>query len=117
CATFLSFSVASLVSFGTFLIAESSGYLLQSLEYYNTTDRENNIILHKLLVKVIAQPISMAFRFYSDLKLTSNLVEGRLVGWLTVLRAGFLFGILCLLLYLIGVIIFRRRELATYSGN
>ncbi len=117
CATFLSFSVASLVSFGTFLIAESSGYLLQSLEYYNTTDRENNIILHKLLVKVIAQPISMAFRFYSDLKLTSNLVEGRLVGWLTVLQAGFLFGILCLLLYLIGVIIFRRRELATYSGN
>lgn len=117
CATFLSFSVASLVSFGTFLVAESSGYLIQSLQYYDMTDREGNIILHKLLVKIIAEPISLAFRFYSDLKPASNLVEGRLVGWWTLVQATALFGVLCFLLYLIGVFIFRRRELATYSGS
>lgn len=117
CATFLSFSVAALVSFGTFLVAESSGYLIQSLQYYDATDRKGQIILHKLAVKVVAEPVSLAFKFYSDLKPTSNLVEGRLVGWWTLVQAGALFGALCLVLYLVGVLIFRRRELATYSGN
>src|SRR5690606_28812378 len=116
-ATFLSFSVAALVSFGTFLVAESSGFLIQSLEYYSATDRQGNIIFHKLLVKVIAEPIAMAFKFYSDLKPTTDLVEGRLIGWWTLVLAVALFLGLSVLLYGAGVVIFRRRELATYSGN
>ncbi len=116
-ATFLSFAVASLVAFGTFLIAESAKYLYDSLEYYASTTDNGQIDFFRVAVRAIAVPISRAFHFYSSLRPTANLVEGRVIPWTTVGLAAIVLGLLTLLLYGIAVAVFRRRELAMYSGQ
>lgn len=116
-STFLSFAVASLVAFGTFLIAESAKFLYDSLEYYASTTDKGEIDFFRLLVRSIAVPISRVFHFYSTLRPTANLVEGRVVAWSTVGLAAAVLGLLTALLYAIAVTIFRRRELAMYSGQ
>lgn len=116
-ATFLSFSVASLVAFGTFLIAESAKYLYDSLEYYASTTDKGQIDFFRVAVRAIAVPISRAFHFYSTLRPTANLVEGRVVPWTTVGLAAVVLGLITLLLYGVAVAVFRRRELAMYSGQ
>jgi hypothetical protein len=116
-ATFLSFSVASLVAFGVFLLAESSGFLNTSLEYFSSTDDKKNVIWWKAAVRLVAVPVAGAFTFYSNLNPTGDLVDGRLVGWDTLALAALTLGALTALLYAVAVFVFRRRELATYSGQ
>lgn len=116
-ATFLSFPVASLVAFGVFLMAESAGFLSSSLEYYASVDAQGNVELFRLLVRGIAAPVAGTFKFYSELRPTTNLVDGRVVSWATVFQAVVVMGGLTLALYALAVIVFRRRELATYSGQ
>jgi hypothetical protein len=116
-ATFLSFPVASLVAAGIFLVAEGARFLGGSLEYFGGEWDDPKFELWRFIVRLIAQPLAYAFRFYADLRPTTTLVEGRLVTWLAVGRAAFLLGALTFALYAIGVAIFRRRELATYSGQ
>lgn len=116
-ATYLSFSVASLVAFGTFLVAESAGYLANSLEYFSATDAKGNTEIWKVFIRLIAVPISWIFGGYGRLDPTGSLVEGRMVGWETVLQALLALGLFTAILYAIAVQIFRGRELATYSGQ
>lgn len=116
-STFLSFPVAALVAFGVFFMAQSAGYLFTSLDYFASVDDKGNIDYFATVIRGIAWPISRAFRFYSDLKPTSSLVDGRMVPWSRVLSATAIIGSLCAVLYAIGVTIFRKRELATYSGQ
>lgn len=117
-ATFLAFPVACLVSFGVFLLAESAGFLAYSLDYF-TADSEAGAAerLSYGLVELIARPMSEMFRFYSNLSPMADLVEGRVVPWGTVGHSTLVMGGLCLVLGLIGSIVFRNRELATYSGQ
>lgn len=116
-ATYLSFAVASLIAFGTFLIAESAGFLSTSLEYFNVEDSKGNTEYWKAIVKVISSPIAWTFKHYADLKPTANLVDGRMVDWPTVATAAVVLGALTAVMYAIAVHIFRNRELATYSGQ
>lgn len=115
--TFLSFSVASVVAFGTFLVAEGAKFLFDALEYYSATDTKGNVDYFRIVVRAIAVPISRMFHYYSNLRPTANLVDGRLVEWGTVLVATLVLGLATALLYLIAVTVFRRRELAMYSGH
>jgi hypothetical protein len=116
-ATYLSFSVASLIAFGTFLIAESSGFLSTSLEYFNADDGKGNVNYAIVVIRTIALPIAWAGKHYADLKPTANLVDGRLMDWGTVAIAAVALGLITAILYGIGVLIFSKRELATYSGQ
>ncbi len=116
-ATYLSFAVASLIAFGTFLIAESASFLSTSLEYFDTTTVKGGTSIWRVVVKTISEPIAMIFKHYADLKPTANLVDGRMVDWGTVAIAAVVLGALTGALYAIAVHIFRRRELATYSGQ
>lgn len=116
-ATFLSFPVSSLVSFGAFLSAEAAGFLTQSLEYYSTVDREGNVQFLKVVIHGVASAVAWLFGTYSDLEPTSRLVDGRLLPWSEVgMAMVILFGATAVL-YAVGVTIFRRRELAIYSGH
>ncbi len=117
CSTYLSFSVASLMAFGTFLLAESAGFLSTSLEYFDGADAKGNIDYFRTAIRAIAVPLATAFKNYADLKPTANLVDGRMVDWITVAIAAVVLGALTAILYAIGVTIFRKRELATYSGQ
>jgi ABC-type transport system involved in multi-copper enzyme maturation permease subunit len=116
-ATCLSFPVASMVSFGTFLLAESSRFLLSSLESYQVEDNKGNILYFNKVIELVTTPLAKSFSFYSNLRPTANLVDGTLVAWGQVATGAIYMGVFTLLLYAAGVVIFRNRELATYSGH
>lgn len=116
-ATFLSFSVASLVSFGTFLIAESTSFLITALDNFANVDSQGNLSVFNTIVRFVAVPVSQMFRFYGELAPTDDLVEGRMLGWGSLVQTMVIMFVVCLGLYAAGVTIFRKRELATYSGQ
>lgn len=116
-ATFLSFPVASLVSIGTFFIAESSTYVASSLQSFGPENIDGKWRLWRYLVHHIADTVSRTFIIYADLKPTSRLSTGMLLGWGDVARGTIVLAVLALILYAMGVVIFRRRELAIYSGH
>lgn len=116
-ATFLSFSVASLVAFGTFFVAESTGFLIKSLDYFSSETTDGGVDVFRLIVRAIAVPIARLFKTYSELTPTNSLVDGRMLGWSDVGLALLVLGLVSAVLYVLGVLIFRQRELATYSGQ
>lgn len=117
-STFLAFPVACLVSFGSFLLAEGAGYLSNSLDYFSPDNDANAATKVSMsVIEAVGRQLTALFRFYSDLSPTADLVEGRVVPWAAVGHTALVMGLLCLLLGLIGSVIFRNRELATYSGQ
>lgn len=116
-ATFLSFPVAAMTAFGVFMMAESASFLKTALDYYATVDDKGNIDYFASFIRGIAYPISRGFSFYSDLRPTSRLVDGLVIPWSTVAKAAMIISLLCGILYAIAVSIFRKRELAMYSGQ
>jgi hypothetical protein len=117
-ATFLSFPVACLVAFSIFLMAEGTGFLSQALEYYDAAGPGGRDIEYwKVPVRAIGLVVTWMFKTYSDLRPTTRLVDGRLLAWTSV---GWGLAVLACwsgALYAIATLIFRRRELATYSGQ
>jgi hypothetical protein len=70
-----------------------------------------------VFIAKLAEGISGAFSVYSDLRPTARLVEGEYLSWGSLATGTIVVGIWCLVLFVIGVLIFRRRELAIYSGH
>jgi hypothetical protein len=115
--TFLSFPVACIVALGTFFAAESASWVIDSAGYYGVTDDDGNFQLHKWIVVQVSTTVGRIFQVYSDLQPTTRLVEGRLLSWGGLGIGTSVLSISSLILFLLGVFIFRRRELATYSGQ
>jgi len=116
-ATFTSFPVACLVSFAIYASAEGATFLLGALENYRTQTNEGQTLYFNVGIAFIATWISKAFKVYSDLQPTSRLVDGRLLGWSDVAQGTVVLACWIGVLFLAAVTTFRRRELATYSGN
>lgn len=116
-ATFMSFPVACLVAVCVFLMAEGAGFIASSLEVYSVKDTEGDINPIKVAIASISYGVSSMFSVYADLRPTGRLVEGRLLGWGESARGVSVLAIASAALYLAGVWIFRRRELAIYSGH
>lgn len=116
-ATFLSFPVACLVSFGALLAAEGSGFLRTSVETFATTDDKGNVQAFNLVASVVTRLVSGAFSLYGDLKPTKRLVQGELIPLGSVIVGGVFIAIASGAFYLLAVITMRRRELAIYSGR
>ncbi len=115
--TFLGFPTACLVAFGIFFMAEGANYLGDSLNYYIDIGPNTKLEVHEHIIKAIGLTVSQAFKTYADLKPTKELVDGRLMtlgdvanglAVLTFWTAG---------LFALAVGIFRKRELAIYSGH
>lgn len=117
CATFMSFPVACLVSFAVFFAAEGAKYLSASLETFSTEDREGKVLVFNTIVAYIAQVVSQLFRVYADLKPTTRLAEGIKLSFGDVALGTGVLALWTLVLFLFAVLIFRRRELAVYSGH
>ncbi|MCA9273636.1 MAG: hypothetical protein KDA31_11400 [Phycisphaerales bacterium] len=117
CSTFLSFPVASMVSFGVFLMAESAGYVRLAVDNYSTLGGNNQVNFLKVIISFISYAVSWIFNVYSDLKPVEKLVNGQMVGGVDMLVAGAVIGIWCAVLFVASVLIFRKRELAIYSGQ
>lgn len=116
-ATFASFPVACLLAFGVFLCAESSDFLLKALENYSTEDLDRKVIYHKLIFSQIATLIGNVFSVYGTLNPVERLVEGRIMPWGSVARGLAVLALGAALFYAAAGLIFRRRELAIYSGK
>lgn len=117
CATFVSFPVACLVSLGTFWAAEGAGFLREALENWSTEDDKGNVIIYKKVIEIVASVIQRLFHVYGELKPTQKLVEGVLLSWTDVVLGSIVLAVCTVMLYFIAVSIFKRRELATYSGH
>ncbi len=115
--TFLSFPVACLVSFGTFVTAEGASFLTKALEYYNTADEHGNIDIFAVVVHAISSVVAGIFRLYSDLKPTEKLVDGLRLPWSDVAIGTVVLAGATAALYAIAVFTLRKRELAVYSGQ
>ncbi len=116
-ATFMSYPVACLLAVGIFFMAEGAGFIASSLVVYSVKDNAGDINPIKVVIASISYGVSWLFSVYSDLRPTGRLVEGRLLGWGESARGVSVLGIASLVLYFAGVLIFRRRELAIYSGH
>jgi ABC-type transport system involved in multi-copper enzyme maturation permease subunit len=115
--TFLSFSVASLVSFGIFGMAESATAITKALEVFDERDNQNQIVIWKWIVVQIAKTTSSLFRPYGELEPTQRLVDGLLMTWPEVASGVSVLAVLTIILFAAAVAIFRSRELAIYSGQ
>lgn len=116
-STFLSFSVASLVSMATFLAAEGAGFVNSALENYWTEDEKGNILIINTITAKIAGVVGAIFKVYADLRPTARLVEGLELSMRDVLAGSTVLLSTTAILFAVAVFIFRRRELAVYSGN
>ncbi|CAE7712192.1 yisK, partial [Symbiodinium necroappetens] len=87
-STFLSFPVACLVALAIFFMAESSGFLGESLQYFSTENyEETGHNYFKVAARAISIPVAWLFSAFSELKPTSRLVDGLLVSWSLFFRA------------------------------
>lgn len=116
-SSFLSFPVACLVAFGVFLMAEGSSFLLVASENFRIVDDAGKTVQWRYALSQFTAAVGTLFEIYGDLKPTTKLVEGVLLSWGGVLKGMAVLGIWTAALFAIAVAIFRRRELATYSGQ
>lgn len=117
CATFMSFPVACLVSFTVFFAAEGANFLTASLEVFWTEDIQGNTLYFNTAIAKVAEVIAAFFKTYADLKPTERLVDGLRLGWGQLLSGMGVLAVWTLILFVAATLIFRRRELAVYSGN
>lgn len=116
-ATFLSFPVAVLMSLTVFLAAEGAGFIATSLESFRIQDQQGNLLILNWVTAHISEVISGLFGVYADLKPTTRLVEGRLLSWGDVGLGVLVLGAVSAAMFALACLIFRRRELAMYSGH
>jgi len=116
-STLVSFPVACLVGLVVLFAAESSGYLMYALQEYPFFTPTGEFDVIGAIFRAPAYPIAWVFQTYADLKPTTRLVEGRLVPWGRVFSAAVVIAFWIALTLGIGWAIFRKRELAMYSGH
>jgi hypothetical protein len=115
--TFLSFPVACLVAFAVFFAAEGASSVLTAVEYYRTEDQEGNMLWFPTMIAKVATWVSRPFKVYSDLDPPKRLVEGLRLSWAQMATGVAVLTAATGLMFVVAVLIFRRRELATYSGH
>ncbi|MHC4832358.1 MAG: ABC transporter permease subunit [Planctomycetota bacterium] len=117
-ASVLSFPVACLTSFAIFLAAEAAPFLAYSIDTYRIWDRDGNVQWVNWLVLQMATGTEWALRSFGQTRPNPALVEGRLVGWSEVFRAVAVIGVgWSAAVLLVSMLVFRRKELAVYSGQ
>lgn len=116
-STFASFPVACLIAGGLFFIGESAGFVQDSLGAWGKTTVQGDPAPLRAMIYYFADWISSMFKVYNDLRPAKRLAEGQQLSWGTVSRGIFTLGLVCAIFYALGVLIFRRRQLAIYSGN
>ncbi|MEM7621803.1 MAG: hypothetical protein AAF235_01205 [Planctomycetota bacterium] len=115
--TFLSFSVASLVSFGVFLLAEMSGWLANAGDIYGYKDNSGNYLWYKVITTPVAEAVGFVFQQYDGLNPVDKVVQGLYLSWSDLAGGSLVIMMITCVFFGLGVLIFSRRELAIYSGQ
>ncbi|MGD1915637.1 MAG: hypothetical protein ACFCBV_05575 [Phycisphaerales bacterium] len=116
-STALSFPVACLVAFGAFFAAESAMFLQDSMEVYNPFFGEGIGPYILAVVEIVSAGVIWIFRVYAELNPIERLVQGEHVSWGSVAQGVAVLGVWCVVLFGVGWMVFRSRELAIYSGQ
>ncbi|MFO0829007.1 MAG: hypothetical protein U0572_12780 [Phycisphaerales bacterium] len=118
-STVLSFPVACLLTFTVLAIGAVGPFLGISLdEYHVKADAPFVWRVFQTGVKGIATAAEWLLRAFGETRPTARLVEGRVVGWGDVVRTALMIGVVWTGgAFALGYAVFRRKELATYSGN
>ena len=126
-ATFLSFPVAALVTFTVFASGVMAPWLAESLLIYmppttNDVDfRDIGMVIQWAFensVRTIASFLVFSLKGFGDQQPTSQLVQGMMITWGSVLRGFLTIGVLWSgIAITIGTTVLRKRQLAIYSGN
>ncbi len=116
-STFASFPVACLIAGGLFFIGQSAGFVQEALPGWGKTNADGDPSIFRILIYHAADQISSVFKVYNDLKPTSRLSDGRMLSWSSVSQGIFALGAIASVFYITGVLIFRKRQLAIYSGQ
>jgi len=116
-SAFLSFPVACLLSLVLVFGASTAGFVEQALEEFPYFDSSGAFDPVGAVVRTGALPIVLAFGAYAKINPAASLVDGRLVtaeqlGRLLLMVGGWTAASL-----LLGWLVFRKRELALYSGG
>ena len=118
-ATFLSFPVAILLSFTVFVGGSASPFIAVSLGQFRPDGDAIAVIRWiQYAIAAIASGAEWLLRPFGETSPNRSVVEGRLVSIGGLGRDILVIGIFwCSTVLAIGWMIFRRRELATYSGH
>ncbi|MFN0010318.1 MAG: ABC transporter permease [Phycisphaerales bacterium] len=115
--TFLSFPVAALSAFGVLICAEGVPFLRAALDSYGTQGYDQETLWWRFPIIWISEAVAFLLGFYARINPAENIATGRFVGWMSLVQAVGVFGGLSCVVLAAGSAIFRRRELATYSGH
>ena len=116
-STFASFPVACLIAGGLFFIGESAGFVQEALPGWGKTNVDGDPSVYRTIIYYFADGISSAFTTYNNLRPTSRLSEGEILSWGSVSRGVLTLGAISAFFFFSGVAIFRKRQLAIYSGQ
>ncbi len=117
-SSFLSFPVACLVVFTIFAAGSLAPYLATSIDQYRIRTDSGFLKAVESVIRGIASGTEFSVRAFGEARASGPLVEGRLVSWEVVVRTFALIGIAWSgVLLVLGAFIFRRKELAIYSGQ
>ena len=118
-ATFLSFPIAVMLAFTVFAGGSLAPFISMSVgEFRLDYEAIFPVRAAQWLIIIIAQSAEWLLRPFGEASPNSRVIEGRLVPWGGVIRDFLQLGILwCGIVLMVGWAVFRRRELATYSGN
>lgn len=118
-ATVLSFPVACMLTFTVLVIGAMAPFLGLSLsEYRIAQDAPGVWRAFQMGVKGVASAAEWLLRSFGETRPTARLVEGRVVSWPELLRTLLIIGAVWTGgAFALGYAAFRRKELATYSGN
>jgi hypothetical protein len=105
------------VSFTVFLSAEGASFILGALEVYQTEGDKGEMLLIPTIISYVADSVASTFKIYADLQPVPRLVGGLLLSWGSVVMGAAVLMLMTTVLYVASVIVFKRRELATYSGQ
>ena len=126
-ATFLSFSVATLVTFTIFCSGLMAPWLAESLQLYlppltrEVDFGDISMVIQwgfENTIRGIATFLVFMLRGFGEQQPTSQLVQGMFISWGSVVNGFLTIGVLWSGLAIsIGTIVLRKRQLAIYSGN
>ncbi|MBL4809834.1 MAG: hypothetical protein JKY43_07245 [Phycisphaerales bacterium] len=115
-SSFASFPVACLMSISVFLIGESAGFVQSALPAW-AMDSDSIIGIFRTGIFHFANAVSKFFSIYHELKPTQRISDGRVLSWAQVSSGVLALGAATGVFYLLSIYIFKRRQLAIYSGQ
>ena len=118
-ASVLSFPVAVLLTVSIFLAGSLSSFIALSLEtYYSSSDANYFILVFEFVIRTIVGFVYWMLAPFGNASSSADLVDGRAILWSAVIRSVAQVGLLwSLIVFGIGVIAFKRKEIAIYSGG